>query len=134
LRDFNPAYVASGSVASDRYGAGGRGMSASLPIASALWHRGEMTLRAKSGCEQVRQMAGLFDHLGGKVGSALRGQNDAEYNALVRAHLSWSADVSATIGCDRIVDLVVGNRRPCTVHFNFVVVANHATLGRPTIH
>src|SRR5256886_17004267 len=27
-----------------------------------------------------------------------------------------------------------GNRRPCTVHFNFVVVADHATLGRPTIH
>src|SRR5262249_32586231 len=25
-------------------------------------------------------------------------------------------------------------RRPCTVHFNLVVVANHATLGRPTIH
>ena len=42
--------------------------------------------------------------------------------------------MSATIGRDRVVDLVVGNRRPCTVHFNFVVVANHATLGRPTIH
>ena len=28
------------------YGAGGRGMSASPPIASALWHRSEMTLRA----------------------------------------------------------------------------------------
>jgi hypothetical protein len=42
--------------------------------------------------------------------------------------------VSATIGCDCIVDLVVGNRRPYTVHFNFVVVANHATLGWPTIH
>ena len=27
-----------------------------------------------------------------------------------------------------------GNRRPCTVHFNFIVVADHATLGRPTIH
>jgi hypothetical protein len=42
--------------------------------------------------------------------------------------------VSATIGRDRVVDLVVGNRRPYTVHFNFVVVANHTTLGRPTIH
>jgi hypothetical protein len=42
--------------------------------------------------------------------------------------------VSAAIGRDHIVDLVVGNRRPCTVHFNLVVVANHATLGRPTIH
>jgi hypothetical protein len=49
-------------------------------------------------------------------------------------HLSRSADVSATIGRDRVVDLVVGNRRPYTVHFNFVVVANHMTLGRPTIH
>src|SRR4029450_14137207 len=66
--------------------------------------------------------------------SALRWQNDTEYNALVRTHLSRSADVSATIGRDHIVDLVVGNRRPDTVHFNFVVVANDATLGRPTIH
>jgi hypothetical protein len=42
--------------------------------------------------------------------------------------------VGATIGRDHVVDLVVGNRRPYTVHFNFVVVANHATLSRPTIH
>jgi hypothetical protein len=42
--------------------------------------------------------------------------------------------VSAAIRRDHIVDLVVGNRRPCAVHFNFVVVANHATLGRPTVH
>src|SRR5262245_15714643 len=66
--------------------------------------------------------------------SALRWQYDAEYNALVRTHLSRSADVSATIGRDDVVDLVVGNRRPCAIHFDFVVVANHATLGRPTIH
>src|SRR5262245_9350813 len=66
--------------------------------------------------------------------SAFRRQNDAEYNALVLTHLSRSTDVSATIGRDYVVDLVIGNRRPCTVHFNFVVVANHATLGRPTIH
>src|SRR6516225_6367991 len=66
--------------------------------------------------------------------SALRRQNDTEYNALVRTHLSRSADVSATIGRDRVIDLVVGNRRPNTVHFNFVVIANDATLGRPTIH
>ena len=66
--------------------------------------------------------------------SALRRQNDAEYNALVLTHLSRSADVSATIGRDHVVDLVVGNRRPYTVHLNFVVVANHATLGWPTIH
>src|SRR5499427_9173752 len=66
--------------------------------------------------------------------SALRRQNDAEYNALVLTHLSRSADVSATIGRDHAIDLVVGNRRPNTVHFNLVVVTNDATLGRPTIH
>src|SRR5215468_993332 len=66
--------------------------------------------------------------------SALQRQNNAEQNALVWTHLPWSADVSATIGRDHIVDLVVGNRRPRTVHFNFVMVANHAALGRPTIH
>ena len=42
--------------------------------------------------------------------------------------------MSTTIRRDHIVDLVLGNRRPCTVYFNFVVVANDATLGRPTIH
>src|SRR5215831_6819623 len=80
-----------------------------------------------------------FDHpsaiaLRTYFGSTLRRQNDAEYDALVLTHLSRSADVSATIGRDHVVDLVVGNRRPCTVQLNFVVVANHATLGRPTIH
>src|SRR5436305_14663866 len=68
------------------------------------------------------------------LASALRRQNDTEYNALVRTHLSRSADVSATIGRDHVIDLVVGNRRPNTVHFNFVVIAYDATLGRPTIH
>ena len=42
--------------------------------------------------------------------------------------------MSATIGRDHVIDLAVGNRRPNTVHFNFVVIANDATLGRPTIH
>ena len=42
--------------------------------------------------------------------------------------------MSATIGRDYVIDLVVGNRRPYTVHFNFVVIANDATLSRPTIH
>src|SRR5262249_19355065 len=45
-----------------------------------------------------------------------------------------SADVSATIGRDHVIDLAVGNRHPNIVHFNFVVIANDATLGRPTIH
>ena len=42
--------------------------------------------------------------------------------------------MGATIGRDHVIDLVVGNGHPHTVHFNFVVVANHATLGWPTIH
>jgi hypothetical protein len=42
--------------------------------------------------------------------------------------------VGTTIGRDHVVDLVVGNRHPFAVDFDFVVVANHATLGRATIH
>ena len=40
-----------------------------------------------------------------RIPSALGRQNATEYNALVRTHLSRSADVSATIGCDCIVIL-----------------------------
>ena len=40
----------------------------------------------------------------------------------------------ATIGRDHVVDLIVWNRRPYTIHFNLIVVANHAALCRPTIH
>src|SRR5215475_5817723 len=42
--------------------------------------------------------------------------------------------MSTAIRRDYIIDLVAGNRHPGTVHLNFVVVADHATLGRPTIH
>jgi hypothetical protein len=42
--------------------------------------------------------------------------------------------VSAAIGRDHVVNLVIGNRYPFAIHFDFVVVANHATLGRATIH
>ena len=42
--------------------------------------------------------------------------------------------MSTPIGRDHVVDLIVGYRRPCTVHLDFVVVADHTTLGRPTIH
>ena len=48
--------------------------------------------------------------------------------------LSRSADMSTTIGRDHVVNLVIGNRHPFAIHFDFVVVANHATLGRATIH
>ncbi len=50
------------------------------------------------------------------------------------AYLSRSADVSTTIGRYHVVNLVTWNRRPFAVQFDFVVVANHATLGRATIH
>ena len=42
--------------------------------------------------------------------------------------------MSTTIGRDHVVNLVIGNRHPFAIHFDFVVVANHATLGRATIH
>src|SRR5712691_9665331 len=42
--------------------------------------------------------------------------------------------MSTTIGRDYFVNLVIGNGHPFAVHFDFVVVANHATLGRATIH
>ena len=42
--------------------------------------------------------------------------------------------MSAAIGRDHVVNLVIGNRYPFAIHFDFVVVAHHATLGRATIH
>ena len=35
-----------------------------------------------------------------------------------------------TIRRDRIVDLVIGNRRPFAIHFDFVMIADHAALRR----
>src|ERR1700730_18657651 len=55
-------------------------------------------------------------------------------NALVGTYLSRSADVGTTIRRDHIVDLIVGNWHPFAIDFDFVVVTNHATLGRATIH
>ena len=66
--------------------------------------------------------------------SALWREDDAEQNALVAAYLPRGADVSTTIRRDLVVDLVIGNRHPLAVYFDFVVIANHATLGRATIH
>src|SRR5262245_18005773 len=66
--------------------------------------------------------------------SALRGKNDTKQYPFVRAYLSGSADMSATIRRDHIVDPVVGNRRPFAVHLDFVMVANHAALRRATVH
>src|SRR5215475_9384157 len=67
-------------------------------------------------------------------GSALRRKNDAEHHSLIRAFLPGSADASATIWRDHIVDPVIGNRRPFAVHLDFVMVANHAALRRATVH
>jgi hypothetical protein len=42
--------------------------------------------------------------------------------------------VSATVGRDHVENLVPADSHPLTVHFDFVVVVNYATLGRTTIH
>ena len=41
--------------------------------------------------------------------------------------------MSTPIGRDHVVNLVIGNRYPFAIHFHFVVVTHHATLGRATI-
>jgi hypothetical protein len=66
--------------------------------------------------------------------STLLQEDHTEYHALAAAYLFWSADVSATIGCDHVVNRFIGDRHPFTVNFDLVVVANHATLGWATIH
>ena len=42
--------------------------------------------------------------------------------------------MSTAIGRDHVVNLVTGNPHPFAVHFDLVVVAHHAALGRATIH
>jgi hypothetical protein len=66
--------------------------------------------------------------------SALRRKNDAEQHPFVRACLPGSADMSATVRRDHVVDFVVGNRRPFAVHLDFVMVADHAALRWATVH
>jgi hypothetical protein len=50
------------------------------------------------------------------------------------AYLSRGANVGTSVGRDHFVNLIAGHRHPFAVHFDFVVVAHHATLGRATIH
>ena len=64
---------------------------------------------------------------------ALRWKHDAVYQALVPFYLMRSAYVSATIGRDYVDDLVLADCDPLPVHFDFVVVAKHATLSRAAI-
>jgi hypothetical protein len=53
------------SVALDRHTPAARGMSASPPIASKLWHRSEMMRGAISGLMHRGKQSLLFDHLVG---------------------------------------------------------------------
>ena len=39
-----------------------------------------------------------------------------------------------TIWRDHVVDLVIWNRRPLAVYFDFVMVADHTALSRATVH
>ena len=66
--------------------------------------------------------------------SALWREDDAEQNPLVAAYLSWGADVSTPVGRDDVVNLVIRNWHPFAVHFDLVVVTDHATLGGATIY
>jgi len=66
--------------------------------------------------------------------SAIRRKDDAEQHTLVHAFLFGSTDMSTAIRRDDIIDLVTRNRHPSAVYLHCVVVSNHTTLGRPTIH
>jgi hypothetical protein len=61
-------------------------------------------------------------------------KNDTEQHSFVPAYLPGSADMRTTIRRDHIVDLVIGNRRPFAIHFDFVMIADHAALRRATVH
>ena len=40
----------------------------------------------------------------------------------------------ATVRRNHIVNLVIGDRRPFAVHFDLVMVTDHAALRRATVH
>ena len=61
-------------------------------------------------------------------------KNDTEQHSFVPAYLPGSADMRTTIRRDRIVDLVIGNRRSFAIHFDFVMIADHVALRRATVH
>jgi hypothetical protein len=63
LRDFRAADVRYGSIASDRYAARGRGMSASPPEATELMQRHELSRCANRVLTHCNRKALLFDHL-----------------------------------------------------------------------
>src|SRR2546428_11933014 len=94
--------------------------------------------RARSTAESETNSRRSFNHPSATVFvrtlSALRGKNDTKQYPFVRAYLSGSADMSATIRRDHIVDPVIGNRRPFAVYLDFVMVADHAALRGATVH
>ena len=65
--------------------------------------------------------------------STLRRENDAKQDALVAAFLLRSADVSATVRRGYVVDRIIGDQHPFAVHFDFVMISDHARGGRLTI-
>src|SRR5262249_24189054 len=61
-------------------------------------------------------------------------KNDTEQRSFVPAYLPGSADMRTTIRRDRIVDLVIGDRRSFAIHFDFVMIADHAAcVGRQSM-
>src|SRR5262249_24819881 len=74
LRDFGPAYVACGSVASHPDLRDAPGMSAMPPIATQSVRRNEASRCAKTGREQMQQKK-LFDH---PVGADQEGLGDGQ--------------------------------------------------------
>jgi hypothetical protein len=48
-------------------------------------------------------------------------------------YLFWSANVSAAVRRYHVANRVTGNQHPLAVHLDFVMVADHPTLGRAAI-
>src|SRR5215475_2004940 len=66
--------------------------------------------------------------------STLGRKNDTEQHSFIQAFLPRSADMRTTVWRDHVVDLVIWNRRPLAVYFDFVMVADHTALSRSTVH
>jgi hypothetical protein len=66
--------------------------------------------------------------------STVRRKNDTKQHSFIQAFLPRSADMRTTIWRDDVVDLVIWNRRPLAVYFDFVMVADHTALSRATVH
>src|SRR5262249_39671162 len=69
-----------------------------------------------------------------KRGATLGGKKQEEQPRFIQAFLPRSADMRTAIWRDHMVDLVIWNRRPLAVDFDFVMVADHTALSRATVH